>query len=90
MKILQLRFNEKLFISVILKSNQNLFQEKIYYINQNFLLYQQRPGRKIWHGMTFWESYIKRNCICDALRDLVAFEQFKKREKHPQRSVTDL
>ena len=26
--------------------------------------------------------------ICDALRDLVAFVQFKKREKHPWRSVT--
>ena len=26
--------------------------------------------------------------ICDALRDLVPFVQFKKREKHPWRSVT--
>ena len=26
--------------------------------------------------------------ICDALRDLVSFVQFKKREKHPWRSVT--
>ena len=26
--------------------------------------------------------------ICDALRDLVPFVQFKKREKHPRRSVT--
>ena len=26
--------------------------------------------------------------ICDALRDLVPFAQFKKREKHPWRSVT--
>ena len=25
--------------------------------------------------------------VCDALRDLVAFVQFKKREKHPWRSV---
>ena len=25
--------------------------------------------------------------ICDALRDLVPFVQFKKREKHPRRSV---
>ena len=25
--------------------------------------------------------------ICDALRDLVPFVQFKKREKHPWRSV---
>ena len=28
------------------------------------------------------------NHICDALRDLVPFVQFKKREKHPWRSVT--
>ena len=29
----------------------------------------------------------KLSSICDALRDLVAFIQFKKREKHPWRSV---
>ena len=28
------------------------------------------------------------NCICNALRGLVPFVQFKKREKHPRRSVT--
>ena len=26
--------------------------------------------------------------MCDALRDLVPFAQFKKREKHPWKSVT--
>ena len=26
--------------------------------------------------------------ICDALRDLVSFAQFKKRERHPLRSIT--
>ena len=26
--------------------------------------------------------------ICDVLRDLISFAQFKKREKHPLRSVT--
>ena len=26
--------------------------------------------------------------MCDAMRDLVPFVQFKKREKHPWRSVT--
>ena len=31
-------------------------------------------------------SYAKKNC--DVLRDLVPFVQFKKREKHPWRSVT--
>ena len=30
---------------------------------------------------------VKMPQICDALRDLVAFVQFKKREKHPWRSV---
>ena len=28
------------------------------------------------------------SCICDVLRDLVPFVQFKKHEKHPWRSVT--
>ena len=27
-------------------------------------------------------------CICDALRDMVLFVQFKKRQKHTWRSVT--
>ena len=31
---------------------------------------------------------IRPNYICDALRDLVQFVQFKKRKKHPWRSVT--
>ena len=30
----------------------------------------------------------KLSLVCDALRDLVSFVQFKKREKHPWRSVT--
>ena len=30
----------------------------------------------------------KTSCICDALRDLVPFIKFKKREKHTWRSVT--
>ena len=29
----------------------------------------------------------KFNCICGALRDLVLFVQFEKREKHPWRSI---
>ena len=31
---------------------------------------------------------MKRFTICDALRDLVPLAKFKKREKHPWRSVT--
>ena len=45
--------------------------------------------------MLQWESdnyitelLIKKNIICDALRDLVPFVQFKKREKQPWMSVT--
>ena len=30
----------------------------------------------------------KTSCICDALRDLVPFVKFKKREKYPWRSIT--
>ena len=36
-------------------------------------------GRKSWRLLDF---------ICDALHDLVPFAQFKKRKKHPWRSVT--
>ena len=32
--------------------------------------------------------YVYKLRICDALRDFVPFVQFKKREKHPWRSVT--
>ena len=35
----------------------------------------------------FFSKTKKANDICDALRDLVLFVQFKKREKHPWRSV---
>ena len=31
--------------------------------------------------------YLKNYSICDALRDLIPFVQYKKREKHPWRSV---
>ena len=30
----------------------------------------------------------QRQSICDALRDLVPLVQFKKRKKHPRKSVT--
>ena len=36
------------------------------------------------------DFYLEKNCFpqnCGALRDLVPFVQFKKREKHPWRSV---
>ena len=34
------------------------------------------------------KNNVKKNMICDALRDLVSFVQFKKLEKHPWRTVT--
>ena len=36
--------------------------------------------------MVNWENSVR--IICDALRDLLSFVQFKKREKHPWRRVT--
>ena len=37
----------------------------------------------------FLQFFYKRSdCICDVLRDLVPFAQFKKCEKHPWRGVT--
>ena len=37
--------------------------------------------------MLIVNEFIIDHHICDALRDLVPFVQFKKREKHPRRSV---
>ena len=51
-------------------------------------------GRKQFHNgekirMIFMDLSVKCDVyICDALRNLVPFVQFKKREKHPWRSVT--
>ena len=41
-------------------------------------------------SIKYWNLKVKNktpNIICGALRDLVPFVQFKKREKHPWRSV---
>ena len=39
--------------------------------------------------MNCWCNRVEKifKYICDALRDLLSFEQFKKREKHPRRSI---
>ena len=29
-----------------------------------------------------------QNLICDALRDLISFIQYRKREQHPRKSIT--
>ena len=42
-------------------------------------------------NIIIFSGFVKTNDIesrCDALRDLVPFVQFKKREKHPRRSVS--
>ena len=36
----------------------------------------------------YYQQILQMSNICDALRDLVPFVQFKKSEKHPWRSVT--
>ena len=43
------------------------------------------PGWKPSHHLSFNQLKSEK---CGALRDLVPFVQFKKREKHPWRSVT--
>ena len=42
-----------------------------------------------WYSSSYVQYFSKRRFldICDALRDLVPFVQFKKREKHPRRIV---
>ena len=45
-------------------------------------LYQKKKKKFTLDGLTHFEP------MCDALRDLVPFVQFKKREKHPWKSVT--
>ena len=45
----------------------------------------------LWFRSTAWAAVSKRILHnCDALRDLVPFAKFKKREKHPWRSVKTL
>ena len=38
--------------------------------------------------LQLWKSGAESRHMCGALRDLLAFAQFKKHEKHPWRSVT--
>ena len=41
-------------------------------------------------GQEFFSQIFLKIAICDPLRDFVPFIQFKKREKHPWRSVNFL
>ena len=55
----------------------------IFQLLEFFSLEKVFVATKSWLQCVF-SKYIT---ICDALRDLAAFAQFKKREKHPWRSV---
>ena len=64
---------------------------------KKFIVIQSRKDLMIWNMLhdlqlvlflTKVFFLLKTKKICDALRDLVPFGQFKKREKHPWRSVT--
>ena len=57
---------------------QNFFTTRIRSFGSNIEKESQKPRPKLKNG------YL----ICDALRDLAPFVQFKKYEKHPWRSVT--
>lgn len=39
-------------------------------------------------GALLFYTTLQQDFNCDALRNLAPFSQFKKREKHPRRSVT--
>ena len=43
--------------------------------------------KDVGYQITFLVSFLQSTRICDVLRDLVSFVQFKKREKHPWWSV---
>ena len=51
-----------------------------FFIKDFFREYYQIRKETFWHGTLVQTK-------CDALHDLVAFVQFKKREKHPWRSA---
>ena len=61
----------------------------MYYSEQLGALYLKKKKPSSTEKRTVWKKNLKlpKKPICDALRDLVQFVQFKKREKHPWRSV---
>ena len=66
----------------------NLFAVRCSYL-EKFLKMPGTYGSLL--NVYFWLilifNFLTKTNNCDALRDLVAFAQFKKREKHPWRSV---
>ena len=58
-----------------------------YFISHNFLIPMNQHHASFWWSIFpgLWLMVVMLES--DALRDLVAFVQFKKREKHPRRSV---
>ena len=87
------------FIMFILKKNVKYFSS-IYLLHHNvvilsivvetvFLWYLEND---LSHWLQMWQYQFSQveeatRKICDALRNLILFVQFKKREKHPWRSV---
>ena len=59
------------------------YEEKNYYLEKNSCILIKDVGYQI----TFLVSCLQSTRICDVLRDLVSFVQFKKREKHQWWSV---
>ena len=58
---------------------------------QNIAIYEKKKVEKVWNKYQCkWWGILHTECFihCDALPDLVSLVQFKKREKHPWRSVT--
>ena len=49
---------------------------------------RERGGKKVMITLLLRKAKTIFKEICDVLRDLVPFGQFKKREKHPWRTVT--
>ena len=83
----------KIMTSSILSFLSNKFISNLYWTAKFLTLYAPIPQNGGQHTQTVrrqsdvsteWLNLIK----WDALRDLVSFVQFKKREKHPWRSVT--
>ena len=56
-------------------------------LNASFFFRGSKKENILFSTSNFWTAFLNIFLICDALRDLVPYVQFKKREKHPQRSV---
>ena len=53
-------------------------------LNASFFFRGSKKENILFSTSNFWTAFLNIFLICDALRDLVPYVQFKKREKHPQ------